>query len=116
MNHGSGNIGEQFDVFLNGRGEYILTVFELVLFFDAPGRIEEYKKETQTNDFIKFLLGKGMTNKDIHTSGHADLGALKRMIDVLKPKNLVPVTSVVLDSAKASLRVPPTREWQLSGI
>ena len=50
-----------------------------------------YKKDKKTNDFIKFLIGKGMTDIDIHTSGHADLGALKRMVKILKPKNLVPI-------------------------
>jgi len=50
-----------------------------------------YKKETQTREFIDFLIGKGMTEKQIHTSGHADRDALKRMVEVLKPKNLVPI-------------------------
>ena len=50
-----------------------------------------YKKEKTTREFIDFLVGKGMTEKQIHTSGHADRDALKRMIEVLKPKNLVPI-------------------------
>lgn len=50
-----------------------------------------YKKETQTKEFIDFLIGKGMTEMQIHTSGHADRDALKRMVEVLKPKNLVPI-------------------------
>lgn len=50
-----------------------------------------YKKETHTKEFIDFLIGKGMTEKQIHTSGHADRDALKRMVEVLKPKNLVPI-------------------------
>jgi len=50
-----------------------------------------YKEDKQTSDFIKFLLAKGMRDKHIHTSGHADLKALKKMVDVIKPKNLVPI-------------------------
>lgn len=50
-----------------------------------------YKKEKSTKDFIEALINKGMTEKEIHTSGHADQDGLKRMVDVLKPKNLVPI-------------------------
>jgi ribonuclease J len=50
-----------------------------------------YKKEKSTKDFIDALLKKGMTEKEIHTSGHADQEGLKRMVEVLKPKNLVPI-------------------------
>jgi len=50
-----------------------------------------YKKEDTTQEFIRFLTGRGMIEKEIHTSGHADRKALKRMVEVLKPKNLVPI-------------------------
>ena len=50
-----------------------------------------YKKEKSTKDFIEALIKKGMTEKEIHTSGHADLDGLKRMVEVLKPKNLIPI-------------------------
>ncbi|HNV95988.1 MAG TPA: MBL fold metallo-hydrolase RNA specificity domain-containing protein, partial [Bacteroidales bacterium] len=50
-----------------------------------------YKKEKSTKDFIDALLKKGMTEKEIHTSGHADQEGLKRMVEVLKPKNLIPI-------------------------
>jgi len=50
-----------------------------------------YKKEKVTKEFIDFLIDKGMTEKTIHTSGHADQNALMRMVDILKPKNLVPI-------------------------
>jgi len=50
-----------------------------------------YKTEKQTKDFIEFLVAKGMIEKQIHTSGHADRDALKRMVEVLKPKNLIPI-------------------------
>ena len=50
-----------------------------------------YKKEKTTKEFIDFLVDKGMAEKQIHTSGHADKAALKKMVEVLKPKNLVPI-------------------------
>lgn len=50
-----------------------------------------YKKDKTTKEFIDLLIGKGMTEKTIHTSGHADRDALKRMVEILKPKNLVPI-------------------------
>lgn len=50
-----------------------------------------YKKEKTTKEFIDLLIGKGMTEKAIHTSGHADRDALKKMVEILKPKNLVPI-------------------------
>ena len=50
-----------------------------------------YKKEKTAKEFIDLLIGKGMTEKTIHTSGHADRDTLKRMVEILKPKNLVPI-------------------------
>jgi len=52
---------------------------------------EGYKKEKRTKQFIDFLVSKGMSEKTIHTSGHADREALKRMVEIVKPKNLVPI-------------------------
>jgi ribonuclease J len=47
----------------------------------------------KTKDFLDFIAAKGMpiNDKDFHTSGHADLAGLKRMVDAVKPKNLVPI-------------------------
>jgi ribonuclease J len=53
---------------------------------------EEYKtKPGQIKDFIDFIASKGMPIKDIHTSGHADLFGLKRMVEAVTPKNIVPI-------------------------
>jgi ribonuclease J len=59
-----------------------------------------YKKEKTTKEFIDFLIGKGMIEKAIHTSGHADQEALKRMVEVLNPKNLVPIHTFEGDEYK----------------
>ncbi len=50
-----------------------------------------YKKEDEAQEFIRFLTGRGLAEKEIHTSGHADINTLKRMVEVLRPKNLVPI-------------------------
>jgi ribonuclease J len=50
-----------------------------------------YKKEEKTKNFIDSLAAQGVTVKDIHTSGHADLAGLKQMVKTLQPKNLVPI-------------------------
>ena len=49
---------------------------------DQPGKMK---------DFIDFIADKGMPIKDIHTSGHADLESLKKMVAVVKPKHIVPI-------------------------
>ena len=50
-----------------------------------------YKTESETKKFLDDLTALGMTVKDIHTSGHADLAGLKLMVKALKPKNIVPI-------------------------
>ncbi len=59
-----------------------------------------YKKEKATKEFIDFFVEKGMTETQIHTSGHADRNALKRMVEALKPKNLVPIHTFEGDEYK----------------
>ena len=42
--------------------------------------------------FFKESLKKQKFEKyDIHTSGHADIGALKQMVEAIKPKAIVPI-------------------------
>lgn len=59
-----------------------------------------YRKEETTKQFIDFLTSKGMEDVQIHTSGHADLGGLKKMVDALKPKFLVPIHTFEGDEYK----------------
>jgi ribonuclease J len=49
------------------------------------------EKDKKTKEFLDFIAGKGMPIKDIHTSGHADLSGLKRMVEVVKPKHIAPI-------------------------
>ncbi len=50
-----------------------------------------YKEDGKTKQFLDYLKERGMHQQTIHTSGHADRKALKQMVDILKPKNLVPI-------------------------
>jgi len=49
---------------------------------DQPGK---------TKDFVDFIASKGIPIKYIHTSGHADLDSLKKMVAIVKPKHIVPI-------------------------
>ena len=59
-----------------------------------------YREEKATKEFIEALLAKGMIEKQIHTSGHADIDGLKRMVEVLKPKYLIPIHTFKGDEYK----------------
>jgi len=52
-----------------------------------------YKKQPgKTKDFLDFITAKGMPVKDVlHTSGHANLDGLRKMVKAVKPKHLVPI-------------------------
>jgi ribonuclease J len=39
-----------------------------------------------------------MPIKDIHTSGHADLPGLKRLVDAVQPRHIVPIHTFEADS------------------
>jgi ribonuclease J len=56
-----------------------------------------YRREKTTRDFVDYLLSRGMAEKEIHTSGHADLDALRRMVEVLNPGRIVPIHTFAAD-------------------
>ncbi len=56
-----------------------------------------YRKEKSTKAFVDYLLGRGMTEIEIHTSGHADRDALRRMVDALNPTHIVPIHTFEAD-------------------
>jgi ribonuclease J len=57
-------------------------------------------KSGSTKDFLDFINSKGMPIKDIHTSGHADLDGLRKMVDTVRPKNIVPIHTFEADKYK----------------
>ena len=52
---------------------------------------EGYLTRSYTKKFIDYLKNRKFTQYDIHTSGHADIGALKQMVEAIKPKAIVPI-------------------------
>jgi ribonuclease J len=52
---------------------------------------EGYIKKPETKNFIDYFLGNGFKYHNIHTSGHADIKALKQMVSAISPCYIVPI-------------------------
>ena len=52
---------------------------------------EGYLKISATMKFVDYLTKRKFTLHKIHTSGHADIKALRKMVKAIKPKNIVPI-------------------------
>jgi ribonuclease J len=52
---------------------------------------EGYLKKPYTMKFVDYLTNRKFTLHKIHTSGHADTQTLKKMVEAIKPKNIVPI-------------------------
>lgn len=52
---------------------------------------EGYLKKTDTMKFKDYLTNKEFILHKIHTSGHADTNTLKKMVEAIKPKFIVPI-------------------------
>ena len=52
---------------------------------------EGYLQKPVTAKFIDYLTDRRFTLHKIHTSGHADIPALKQMVDAIKPEYIVPI-------------------------
>lgn len=50
-----------------------------------------YLEEGGMKRFLKFMEEKNMKMVPIHTGGHADVGTLKKVVDTLKPKKIIPI-------------------------
>lgn len=50
-----------------------------------------YLSKQSTKNFVDYLTNKKFKIIKIHTSGHADTGSLKEMVNAIKPKNIVPI-------------------------
>ncbi len=61
---------------------------------------EGYLQEGKTLDFIEYLSNRGLTELHLHTSGHADVETLRRLVDALRPKNLVPIHTFEAEAYK----------------
>ena len=63
-----------------------------------------YQADDRTRSFLEYLTGRGMTLREIHTGGHADHAALKRMVDLLRPRLLVPIHTFGADQYERIFR------------
>jgi ribonuclease J len=52
---------------------------------------EGYLEKSSTKKFIGYLKKRNFAFHIIHTSGHADVKALNKMVDALKPKAIIPI-------------------------
>jgi len=52
---------------------------------------EGYLQKSNTKNFVTYLTNRKFTVQNIHTSGHADTETLKKMVEAIKPKNIVPI-------------------------
>ncbi len=50
-----------------------------------------YKEDPYTKAFLKNMESLGLRIVDLHTSGHADAAALERLIEAVKPGEIIPV-------------------------
>ena len=50
-----------------------------------------YKRQPQTNEFLRLCEELGLTVVDVHTSGHADADAIVALIERVKPKKIIPI-------------------------
>ena len=52
---------------------------------------EGYLQKESTKKFIEYLKKRKFKIHKIHTSGHADIESLKRMVNSIKPKKIIPI-------------------------
>jgi ribonuclease J len=52
---------------------------------------EGYLQKPDTRKFMDYLTNRKFETFNIHTSGHADTETLKKMVEALKPKHIVPI-------------------------
>lgn len=50
-----------------------------------------YKETPDMQEFLKKCKALGLTIKTLHTSGHADKEAIKKLIDTVNPKKIIPI-------------------------
>ena len=57
-------------------------------------------------EFLNWFASRNFTVVDIHTSGHADTPTLKRMVEALQPKYIVPIHTFKGDEYKDIFATP----------
>lgn len=70
---------------------------------------EGYMQNKSNFDFINYLKNRNFTLEQIHTSGHADMHTLKRMVEAIKPKHIVPMHTFEGDKYQEIFDYPVVR-------
>lgn len=73
---------------------YLSKLNELVSFENGIlfyGMWKGYLEKPQTKEFIEFMKSKGLKVHILHTSGHADINTIDKLIEDVKPKRIIPV-------------------------
>jgi ribonuclease J len=65
-----------------------------------------YEKKKGTKEFIDYLKSRNFTVNHIHSSGHADLPTLEKMVNAVAPKKLVPIHTFNSQDYKNIFKVP----------
>jgi len=65
-----------------------------------------YLKKDYTSNLIDYLKGRRFNIYKIHTSGHADIETLRKMIDAIKPKCIIPIHTFKGDEYKNHFKNP----------
>ena len=67
---------------------------------------EGYLQKSYAKEFMDYLKNRKFTIHKIHTSGHADTNTLKKMVEAIKPKNIVPIHTFEGDKYKDIFNEP----------
>jgi ribonuclease J len=67
---------------------------------------EGYLQKSATMKFVDYLTNRKFTLHKIHTSGHADTKTFKKMVEAIKPKNIVPIHTFEGDKYKDIFNEP----------
>jgi ribonuclease J len=67
---------------------------------------EGYLQKGNTQKFVNYLINRNFSTYKIHTSGHADIKTLKKMVEAIKPKNIVPMHTFKKDKYKDIFKEP----------
>jgi ribonuclease J len=67
---------------------------------------EGYLQKSATMEFVDYLINRKFTLHKIHTSGHADTKTLKKIVEAIKPKNIVPIHTFEGDKYKDIFNEP----------
>lgn len=67
---------------------------------------EGYLQKSNTKKFVDYLTKRKFTLHKVHTSGHADTQTLKKMVDAINPKHIVPIHTFSGTDYKHIFNVP----------